>query len=74
MATLTVKGVPDKLHRRLKALPWAHGRSLSTEIVACLEARVGARETDPETILVRAASLRSRVRGHLTDSDLVTLR
>jgi len=74
MATMTVKDVPEKLHRRLKARAAAHRRSLNSEVIACLEATAGARRLDPDTLLARAASLRSRVGGHLTDSDLSTLR
>ena len=74
MATMTVKDVPEKLHRRLKARAAAHRRSLNSEVIACLEATAGAQRLDPDTLLARAASLRSRVGGRLTDSDLTTLR
>ena len=74
MATMTVKDVPEKLHRRLKARAAAHRRSLNSEIIASLEATAGAQKLDPDALLARAASLRSRVGGHLTDSDLVALR
>jgi plasmid stability protein len=74
MATLIVKDLPDELHRRLKARAWAHGHNLNSEIIACLEATVGAQEIDPETLLGLATSLRIQVGGHLTDSDFVTLR
>ena len=74
MATLIVKDLPDELHSRLKARAAAHGRSLNSEIIACLEANVGAEELDSETLLAWAASLRSRVGRHLTDSDLAALR
>lgn len=74
MATMTVKDVPEKLHRRLKARAAAHRRSLNSEVIACLEATAGAQKLDPDTLLARAASLRSRVGGRLTDSDLAAFR
>ena len=74
MARLTVKDVPDKLHRRLKDRARANRRSLNSEIIVCLEATVGSQELDTETLLARAALLRNRVGGHLTDSDLEGLR
>ena len=74
MATMTVKDVPDKLHRRLKARAAAHRRSLNSEIIASLEAAAGVQKLDHDALLARAASLRSLVRGSLTDSDLASLR
>jgi antitoxin FitA len=74
MASVTVKDVPEKLHRRLKARALAHRRSLNSEIIACLEATASAQKLDPDTLLARAAGLRNRVAGRLTDTDLAALR
>ena len=74
MASMTVKDVPEKLHRRLKARALAHRRSLNGEIIACLEAAAGAQKVAPDTLLTRAAALRNRVAGRLTDTDLAALR
>lgn len=40
MATLTLKNVPDDLHRRLKARAERNHRSLNREAIRCLEASV----------------------------------
>ncbi len=74
MATVTVKDLPEKLHRQLKARALQHRRSLNSEILAVLETAVSARKLDPDDLLTRAAALRSRVGGRLTDSDLAALR
>ncbi|HEY3171225.1 MAG TPA: Arc family DNA-binding protein [Thermoanaerobaculia bacterium] len=74
MATVTVKNLPEKLHRRLKVRARLHRRSLNSEIIAVLEAAASARKLDPDDLLTRAATLRSRVGGRLTDSDLAVLR
>jgi len=74
MATVTVKDLPGKLHRQLKARALQHRRSLNGEIIAVLEAATTPRKLDPDTLLARAAALRSRVGGRLTDSDLAALR
>lgn len=74
MTSITVKDIPEKLHRRLKARALAHRRSLNSEIIACLEATASARQLDPDALLARAASLRNRVGGRLTDTDLAALR
>jgi plasmid stability protein len=74
MATVTVKDLPEKLHRQLKARAEQHRRSLNSEILAVLEAATSPRKLDPNDLLARAAALRSRVAGRLTDSDLAVLR
>jgi plasmid stability protein len=74
MATVTVKDLPDKLHRQLKARALQHRRSLNSEIIAVLEAATTPRKLDPDDLLTRAAALRSRVGGQITDSDLAALR
>jgi plasmid stability protein len=74
VASVTVKDFPEKLHRRLKARAVAHRRSLNSEIIACLEATASAQKIDPDALLARAAALRSRVTGRLTDTDLAALR
>jgi plasmid stability protein len=74
VATVTVKDVPEKLHRQLKARALRHRRSLNSEILAVLEAATGLERLDPDTLLARAAALRGRVSGRLTDSDLAALR
>ncbi|HSN92996.1 MAG TPA: YmdB family metallophosphoesterase, partial [Anaeromyxobacteraceae bacterium] len=38
MPTLTLKGLPADVHRRLKARAARHGRSLNVEAIACLRA------------------------------------
>ena len=74
MATVTIKDLPERLHRRLKTRASAHGRSLNREIIACLEAAAGPARIDPEAYLARAGALRRRVSGRLTDSDLAAFR
>jgi plasmid stability protein len=74
MSTVTVKDLPEKLHRQLKARALQHHRSLNSEIIALLEAATSPQKFDPDSLLARAASLRKRVDGRLTDSDLATFR
>jgi plasmid stability protein len=74
MATVTVKDLPEKLHRQLKTRALQHRRSLNSEILAVLEAAASAHKLDPDDLLTRAAALRSRVGGQLTDSALAVLR
>jgi antitoxin FitA len=71
MATLTIKNVPVKLHRRLKQSAAEHRRSLNSEVISCLERVLISRRIDPEEFLTRARVLRDRTpRLHVTEEDL----
>jgi plasmid stability protein len=74
MATVTIKDLPEKLHRQLKVRALRYHRSLNSEVIALLEAATAPQKVDPDALLARAAKLRSRVGGRLTDSDLAALR
>lgn len=74
MASITLKDLPDKLHRQLKARALQQHRSLNSHIIALLEAATAPQKIDPDALLTRASRLRSRVGGRLTDTDLATLR
>ena len=74
MSSVTVKDLPKKLHRQLKARALRHRRSLNSEILALLEAAIAPQNLNPDALLARAESLRKQVGGRLTDSDLADLR
>jgi len=61
MPTLTIKGLPDPLYRRLKKQAEAHRRSLNGEIIVCLERAVGAGRVDPRNWLAQARRFRDRL-------------
>jgi hypothetical protein len=61
MPTLTIKGMPPELYRRLKRQAEAHRRSLNGEIIVCLERGVGAGPIDAEAWLREAGALRARL-------------
>jgi plasmid stability protein len=74
MATLTIKDLPEKIHRQLKARALRQRRSLNSHVIGLLEAATTPQRIDPEALLARAARLRGRVGGRLTDDDLAALR
>lgn len=45
MPTLTLKGIPDEVYRKLKDSATANRRSLNSEIIARLEAQLVPRRT-----------------------------
>lgn len=65
MPTLTIKGLPDPLYRRLKQQAEAHRRSLNGEIIVCLERALGAARPELRVWLAQARALRERLRGRL---------
>ena len=71
MATLTIKNVPEKLHRRLKQSAAEHRRSMNSEAIACLERVLISRRIDPQEFLARARAIRERTPGlHVTEEGL----
>ncbi len=75
MATLTIKNIPDKLVKRLKARAALHRRSLNGEVIACLDRSTGNAPFDPSSILAQARELRQRSKGPvLTDRRLAELK
>ena len=62
MPTLTIKGLPHPLYRRLKQRAEAHRRSLNGEIIVCLERAVGVDHQDPAGWLAEARQLRERLK------------
>lgn len=75
MATLTIKGLPDPIHRRLKALAEAHRRSLNAEVIVALERAVGAVPLDPASRLAELREFREGLKiKPLTDRELRAAR
>lgn len=70
MATLTLKNLPEDLHRRLKSRAARNQRSLNREVIECLWSVTTARPVDPEALLARARELRRKASGRLDDREL----
>jgi plasmid stability protein len=72
--TLTLKGLPADVHRRLKERAARHGRSLNGEAIACLRAAVTVETVDVDSLLARARAHRETVRLRLRDDEVRSLR
>ena len=71
MATITLKNVPDDLHRRLKARAAQNGRSLNREAIRCLDE--GTRAPNSDALLEEAAAFRAKLAAKgvwITDADI----
>ena len=74
-ATLTIKNVPEKLHKRLKASAVQHRRSLNSEVISCLEMVLAPRRVDPREFLAEVRAMRERMpHVHLNDEFLRAAR
>jgi plasmid stability protein len=71
MPTLTIKGMPEPLYRRLKTRAAAHRRSLNSEILVALEQSLAAAPADTAAVLQRVDALRTGLKiPPLTDARL----
>ena len=59
--TLTVKGIPEELHQRLRESAEAHGRSLNKEIIASLAQVVCSKRVQIPDYLSRVARVQSQI-------------
>jgi plasmid stability protein len=55
MPTITLKGIPARLHRDLKARAKAHQRSLNKEVIATLQDAASRTRPIPAVKLIREA-------------------
>jgi plasmid stability protein len=75
MATLTIKNIPDRVVKRLKARAIQHRRSLNYEVISCLEAAAQATPIDPDLFLARIRLFRrTPANFRLTDRTLAQLK
>ena len=74
MATITLKNIPEQLHKKIKQMAVQHHRSLNSEIISCLERTLESSLVDTDALLARARSLRSRLSVRLTNKDLTVLK
>ena len=71
MATLIIRNIPEKLHKRLKESAAQHRRSVNNEAIYRLEQILVAHRVDPQEFLAKVDALRKRMpRMHLTEKFL----
>jgi plasmid stability protein len=71
MPTITVKNIPETLHRGLKIRALAHRRSLNSEVIATLEAATAAARTaDFQAIARDAREMRTTFKRMIRSSQI----
>lgn len=62
MATLTIKNVPEELHKRLRENAARNRRSINSEAITCLESVLGPhRRVDPKKFLAEVDAMQERM-------------
>jgi plasmid stability protein len=61
MATLTVRNVPDDLYAELKGMAAANHRSISREVIHCIERVIRNRKPSVEEIIAEARRIHAAV-------------
>jgi plasmid stability protein len=61
--SITVKNIPGKLYKKLKARAEADRRSVNSEIILILDGALSVRSLKPEDMIALARQLRAKTRG-----------
>ena len=70
MTTITIKNIPDDLYEQLKIMAAANRRSINSEIIVCIERRLGSYKPSADAILQKARRLRKMTEANpITDSQ-----
>ena len=70
MVSMTLKNIPDELHRRLRERAEAHGRSLNKEILASLEQVAYARRITVPDYLSRVERVHRKIDFQVTFDEI----
>jgi len=61
--SLTLKGIPEPIYRRVKLAAARNHRSMNSEIIACLEQSLAPHRVDADSRIEAARQLRARYVG-----------
>jgi plasmid stability protein len=70
MSSITIKDIPPRLHKALKARATEKRRSLQSEIVATLEEAIWPKPVAVDEVLDRASRFRAAVKIKTTDEEI----
>jgi plasmid stability protein len=71
MSTLTIKGLPEEIHKRLKYSATRHHRSINKEAISRLGESLERTPEEGEAILERAMQIRAALKGFkATEAEL----
>jgi len=70
MPSITVKNIPEEIYDKVREQAKAHHRSINSEIIACLEQTVKAKQVSTDDILQEARRLRKKAKGSLSSEEI----
>jgi antitoxin FitA len=71
MPTITLKNIPDDLHRQLKKRAEEHHRSLNREVLATLRSAASQiRRVDPAALIREARAVRKKFKRPVTAREI----
>lgn len=70
MSTITIKNLPQDIHRELKLKASLHHRSLNNEIINSLEKVLGWEKVNKDDLLMEAGRMRARFALGIKDKDI----
>lgn len=75
MATLTIKGLPNEIHKRLKYSADQHHRSINKEAITRLGESLERTPAEGEALLRRAMDIRASLKGFkATETELKKIK
>lgn len=71
MQAITVKNIPDDIHKLLKDIAKLNHRSLNSEIIYCLEKYLKISKNESVSSMLNKAQItRSKIKHHFSDSEI----
>lgn len=74
MFKIIITDIPEDLYRTVKDRARREKRSLSGEVIACLETTLGKDKKNIQTMIVKARETRNGISAYLTDDTLRVLK
>ncbi len=74
MSKIIITDIPEELYHSVKERARRAKRSLSREVIACLESALGNKKQNACKIIARARALRRGISARLTDETLQALK
>jgi plasmid stability protein len=74
MNSITVRNIPDSLHKKLQKRSRLSRRSLNSEIIACLEEALMPNKNEIEQLLEKSNTIRSKLSFTILNEDIDTAK
>ena len=70
MNNITVRNIPDRIHKKLKKRSELSRRSINSEIISCLEEALFSNKHEVEMIIKKSQEIRHNLNFEITLSEL----